>query len=146
MKAHDLASPSPTAMRVPGPLTTRVFSSLDSTKLATVGGAGGSSLLQTLESQDAGLRDLYSGRWPALLEREFVRCMPSSLAPSGNGSPDVEVAVCGGTLGILFACALQLSGHRVVDRLLAEIAAPSCGHCPILQNKRPAKGFCEANR
>ena len=26
---------------------------------------------------------------------------------------DVDVAVCGGTLGILLACALQLSGHRV---------------------------------
>lgn len=100
-------------MRLPGPLTTRVFETLPQA-LPNVGGAGGSSQLDALLAQDAALQALHQGNWPPLPQSKFVSEIPTLLcSPSGGNNVDVDVAVCGGTLGILLACALQLSGHRV---------------------------------
>ena len=75
-----------------------------------VGGAGGSSLLKNLEAQDHTLQQLFRGEWPPM-QAEFVKVVSS--APPLACDVDVDVAVCGGTLGLLLACSLQLQGHRV---------------------------------
>lgn len=99
-------------MRQPGPLTTRAFATLPSSSaLAEAGGAGGSSLLQSLVAQEQSLQSLFRGEWPTAEPPEFVLSLPA-LRPSAC-DVDVDVAVCGGTLGILVGCALQLRGHRV---------------------------------
>jgi len=99
-------------MRQPGPLTTRAFATLPSSSaLAEAGGAGGSSLLQSLVAQEQSLQSLFRGEWPTAEPPEFVLSLPA-LRPSAC-DVDVDVAVCGGTLGILVFCALQLRGHRV---------------------------------
>ena len=101
-------------MRLPGPLTIRAFSSLPrSSSLFEAGGAGGTSMLQSLEAQDRALQQLYEGAWPPRSPRQFVRSMTES-ARTGARDLEVDVAVCGGTLGLLLACTLQLKGHRVV--------------------------------
>mmetsp|Transcript_12401 Transcript_12401/g.39530 ORF Transcript_12401/g.39530 Transcript_12401/m.39530 type:complete len:273 (-) Transcript_12401:434-1252(-) len=99
-------------MRQPGPLTTRAFAALPSSSvLAEAGGAGGSSLLQSLVAQEQSLQSLFRGEWPTAEPPEFVLSLP---APRPSACDvDVDVAVCGGTLGILVGCALQLRGHRV---------------------------------
>ena len=98
-------------MRLPGPLTNRVFASLGAQ--SAVGGAGGTSQLDALLSQDAALRSVYAGV-PQPCRSDFVQRMNTLLRPeSPPADVSVDVAVCGGTLGILLACALQLSGHRV---------------------------------
>ena len=98
-------------MRVPGPLTARAFASLPAS-LSETGGAGGSSLLDSLTAQDAALRRLHGGSWPPAEPPEFVRVLQSRRATSPV-AVDVDVAVCGGTLGLILACALQLRGHSV---------------------------------
>ena len=95
-------------MRLPGPLTAQAFGAL--TTQRTVGGAGGSSLLRTLETQDLALQRLYRGEWPPA-ESEFVRTCAATRPAASD--VNVDVAVCGGTLGLLLACALQLKGHNV---------------------------------
>ena len=101
-------------MRLPGPLTIRAFSSLPrSSSLFEAGGAGGTSMLQSLEAQDRVLQQLYEGAWPPRTPVPFVRSMTES-ARTGVRDLEVDVAVCGGTLGLLLACTLQLKGHRVV--------------------------------
>ena len=94
-----------------------MFESLDQGTLSSVGGAGGTSQYDALLAQDAALRSLHNGEWkPRGAGGDmFVRRMDSLLHPSAafERCVDVDVAVCGGTLGILIACALQLSGHRV---------------------------------
>ena len=94
-----------------GPLTARVFDSLNSNALTSVGGAGGTSQLESLLKLDAELQELHAGRWPPPPTNDFVRRMDALLRPDSQDYYDV--AVCGGTLGILLACALQLQGHRV---------------------------------
>ena len=109
-------------MRIPGPLTARAFASLP-TSLSEAGGAGGSSLLDSLTAQDEALRRLHGGSWPPTEPPAFVRVLQQArpvpelcLDLPGRTHPsvvDVDVAVCGGTLGLLLACALQLRGHSV---------------------------------
>jgi len=99
-------------MRLPGPLTARAFASLPAS-LSETGGAGGSSLLDSLTAQDATLRRLHDGSWPPVEPPEFVRVLKQGRPATSPAVVDVDVAVCGGTLGLLLACALQLQGHRV---------------------------------
>ena len=100
-------------MRLPGPLTTRAFASLPPRPAVDfAGGAGGSTLLETLVQQDASLRDLYRGRWPRSVP-EMVRVSRAARPALENPALEVDVVVCGGTLGILLACALQRKGHSV---------------------------------
>ena len=100
-------------MIVPGPLTARAFASLPASPLSETGGAGGSSLLDSLTAQDAALRRLHGGSWPPAEPPEFVSVLQQARPVSNPSAVDVDVAVCGGTLGLLLACALQLQGHRV---------------------------------
>ena len=97
----------------PGPLTSRAFSSLPSTVIAAnaPGGAGGSSLLESLVEQDAALQRLFSGDWPPAKPPEFISTLERARGVTSDY--EVDVAICGGTLGILLACSLQLQGHRV---------------------------------
>ena len=97
-------------MRLPGPLTTRAFASLPAQIADAAGGAGGSSLLESLIRQDAALRDLYRGTWPPSEPPQFVRVLQTARTVH---SLDVDVCICGGTLGILLGCALQRKGHSV---------------------------------
>ena len=99
-------------MRLPGPLTARAFASLPAS-LSETGGAGGSSLLDSLTAQDATLRRLHGGSWPPVEPPEFVRVLKQARPATSPAVVDVDVAVCGGTLGLLLACALQLQGHHV---------------------------------
>ena len=106
-------------MRSPllGPLSARVFDQLAAAAPAVApGGAGGSSALDALLAQDASLRRLHAGEWPPPPPAsDFVRRAGALLRPPAPvvQLEEVDVAVCGGTLGLLLACALQLSGHRV---------------------------------
>ena len=99
-------------MRVPGPLTARAFASLPAA-LSETGGAGGSSLLDSLTAQDAALQRLHSGSWPPAEPPEFVSVLKQARPATSPADVDVDVAVCGGTLGLLLACSLQLQGHSV---------------------------------
>lgn len=99
-------------MRVPGPLTARAFASLPSSApLTEAAGAGGSSMLANLIKQDEALRKLYSGTWPPAQPPEFISVLEDARHAAAD--VNVDVAVCGGTLGIILACSLQLRGHRV---------------------------------
>ena len=102
-------------MRLPGPLTTKAFSSLPSSTIVEVGGAGGSSLLDSLTAQDAALRNLHLSEWPSKTPARFIQPHTATVRPPATSATvaTVDVAVCGGTLGLLLACALQLKGHRV---------------------------------
>lgn len=102
-------APMARGLRVPGPQTTRVFGALDKRAISSVGGAGGTSRLDSLLALDAELQQLHEGEWPRLRD-PFVRTVDEPLPAHGEA---VDVAVCGGTLGILLACALQQLGHRV---------------------------------
>ena len=89
---------------LPGPLTTRVFDQLAATTpsaAATPGGAGGSSALDALLAQDASLRRLHAGDWPppTSSSSDFVRRADALLRPAAPVDLNVDVAVCGGTLG-----------------------------------------------
>lgn len=68
-------------------------------------GAGGTTSLEALRRADAAWRSMRTRtEWGP--RPEFVRTAAEPL-----GAPaDVDVAVCGGVLGIFLACALQLQG------------------------------------
>lgn len=75
------------------------------------GGAGGSTTYEALKGADKAwfnLRNMPTGR-DAGPAPAFVR---DSSEPIGKPC-EFDVAVCGGTLGVFFACALQLAGLRV---------------------------------
>jgi lycopene cyclase CruP len=99
-------------MRTVGPLTSRAFSSLPSS-VPTAGGAGGSSQIDALIQQDAALQRLFNQEWPPAEPPRFVDDTMQSTPLGTSANYDVDVVVCGGTLGILLACSLQLQGHRV---------------------------------
>ena len=98
---------------LPGPLTTKAFAALPTS--VEVGGAGGSSLLDSLAAQDASLRRLHLSEWPPKTPARFIQPHAAKARPPASGATvaTVDVAVCGGTLGLLLACALQRQGHRV---------------------------------
>ena len=88
--------------------TRAIFDSIETDK--QTGGAGGSSSLEGLERLDAAWDGLKNGGWskpPAKLVEEHQR-QDFSLPV------EYDVAVCGGTLGIFFAFALQQRGFRTV--------------------------------
>ncbi|KAL4448357.1 hypothetical protein ABPG75_005576 [Micractinium tetrahymenae] len=91
-------------------LTERMFEQME--RNAAAGeqalGAGGVTSLEALRRADAAWRSLRTRTdWGP--RPEFVH---TTAAPLGAPA-DVDVAVCGGVLGIFLACALQLRGLRV---------------------------------
>ena len=100
--------------RWPSPIARVVFSraSRGSEGGEQAGGAGGGTTLRALERVDAA--------WAAIRnmpEGDAAGPAPSFVTESREpiGGPcDYDVAVCGGTLGILLAAALQTRGQRVV--------------------------------
>lgn len=100
-----------------GPLTRRVLESLPRAAAQfEVGGAGGKTTEDGLLAADAALQQLFHKKWPPAEPAEFVRQI-AGVRPCvvpGEASINADVAVCGGTLGILVATSLQLRGHQVV--------------------------------
>ena len=93
--------------------TRRLLTSIEGTEGEQASGAGGGTTLAALERADkawASIRHMKTGAeaGPAPV---FVVESDEELA---SASCDYDVAVCGGTLGILLAAALQHRGQRVV--------------------------------
>ena len=93
--------------------TRRLLTSIEGTEGEQASGAGGGTTLAALERADAAWRSIRHMKTgaeagPAPL---FVTESDEELA---SASCDYDVAVCGGTLGILLAAALQHRGQRVV--------------------------------
>ena len=78
------------------------------------GGLGGGTTLQALERSDAvwsSIRNMRTGDAAGAAPTFVTEC---ASAVAGFRGCDYDVAVCGGTLGILAAAALQARGQRVV--------------------------------
>lgn len=90
------------------PITTSVFSKLGD--VANTGGAGGSSTLDGLKNLDKAWNDLKNGGW----RREPIKVVVAGKGSSvENVSQRYDVVVCGGTLGIFYARAMQNLGMKV---------------------------------
>jgi hypothetical protein len=123
MRSRDVATTAisePTANTTGvSDLTRRLLEDLDAkaageqtSQAGGAGGLGGSTTLQALERTDkvwSSIRNMPTGA-AAGPTPTFVTESTSTIAPSGC---DYDVAVCGGTLGILAAAALQARGQRV---------------------------------
>eukprot|EP01031_Cornospumella_fuschlensis_P041414 gene41414-50532_t len=91
-------------------LTKSIFDKVDSSR--NVGGAGGSSTFEGLLSIDKAWTTLKNGGW-AVEPKQIVFDHQETLQIP-NSSSHYDVAVCGGTLGIFYALALQLRGYKAV--------------------------------
>jgi hypothetical protein len=100
-------------------------------------GAGGATTYEALRRADAAWCDLRTRRvWGP--RPEFVRTTGQKL----EAAPEVDVAVCGGTLGIFLACSLQQRGENgcnccgaclgVPFIMLAAVMFTLCGPAPNL--------------
>jgi hypothetical protein len=98
-------------------------------------GAGGATTYEALRRADAAWRDLRTRRvWGP--RPEFVRTTGQKL----EAAPEVDVAVCGGTLGIFLACSLQQRGGR---NLTCCKAAKLAMACPLYRFQRQSC-ICQA--
>eukprot|EP01039_Chlorochromonas_danica_P003675 gene3675-4021_t len=95
-------------------LTKTIFDKLQ--KVEGVGGSGGSSSYAALKGMDSAWKALKGGGW-AKASPQIVFDVSAAEAPA-QVTP-FDVIVCGGTLGIFYAAALQRRGFRVavVERL-----------------------------
>lgn len=95
---------------MPAPRTRRLLATLpvDPDAPGGAGGAGSWEALQRADASWAAMRGLAEPP-PA---GEFVRRLRGSRLPSGP--PTFDVAVCGGTLGVVYAAALAATGLSVV--------------------------------
>ena len=93
--------------------TRRLLTSIEGTEGEQASGAGGGTTLAALERADAAWRSIRHMKTGAEAGPPpvFVTESDEELA---SASCDYDVAVCGGTLGILLAAALQHRGQRVV--------------------------------
>ena len=93
--------------------TRRLLTSIEGTEGEQASGAGGGTTLAALERADAAWRSIRHMKTGAEAGPApvFVTESDEELA---SASCDYDVAVCGGTLGILLAAALQHRGQRVV--------------------------------
>ena len=95
--------------------TKNIFESMDISKQKQVGGAGGSSSLEGLINMDRGWSNLRDGSWsktpPTIVHENYD-------AKSISNAPKYDVVVCGGTLGVFYAAALQIAGYKtcIVER------------------------------
>ena len=97
----------------PSVLTKQIFEKMQAEVQA--GGAGGSSSLDGLIGLERSWQHLKNGGWktnPATIVYEHQTQCPN------NKASDFDVVICGGTLGIFFAAALQKMGIKtcVVER------------------------------
>lgn len=93
-----------------GSLTKTIFDRISAKERQTqqTGGAGGSVSYTGLLALDQAWNQLKSGAW-AQTPRPIVFSKDETLSTS----PDFDVVVCGGTLGIFYAAALQAKGKKV---------------------------------
>lgn len=94
------------------PETSRTYEIMKAISTRESGGAGGGTSWETLMRLDAAWEATRSTKGgDAGPAPQFVKEMTTeSIA---EGGPQYDVVVCGGTIGIVFACALQLRGYRV---------------------------------
>ena len=93
--------------------TRRLLTSIEGTEGEQASGAGGGTTLAALERADAAWRSIRHMKTGAEAGPAPVFVTESDEALA-SASCDYDVAVCGGTLGILLAAALQHRGQRVV--------------------------------
>ena len=114
---EDAATPSERTREILTRLERRNESSATSSTTAL--GAGGRTTLAALESLDAAWSRVRRGEYPPKPATPFVKTSSGNGASSADDtSVTFDVVVCGGTLGILVATALQRRGAKtcVVER------------------------------
>ncbi|KAJ1423374.1 hypothetical protein B484DRAFT_331703, partial [Ochromonadaceae sp. CCMP2298] len=92
----------------PSALTVKYFERVDQVEAA--GGAGGSSSLRGLQGLENAWEKLKNGGWQ-VEPGKVVDASREGVAKGGQAQYDI--AVCGGTLGIFYATAMQRLGYRV---------------------------------
>ena len=107
-----LISSRPSRLHALSDRAQRMFESILENE-SQVGGAGGSSTLEGLYGLDRAWRRLKGGGW-----RDPAPEMVHSHDSSAGKTPDFDVVVCGGTLGIFYALALQRLNFKtcVIER------------------------------
>ena len=96
------------------PAKTKNIFDLLKQKEEQVGGAGGSSSLQGLLSMNSGWEKLKAGGWAQIPATIVSEMSPGKEAPASKADdgPVYDVVVCGGTLGVFHAIALQAMGYK----------------------------------
>lgn len=96
--------------------TRKYFDRIISTE-GTVGGAGGSSTLDGLIRLDKSWSNIKSGGWKNKSQTEIVSRKPQ-FETRVLSDLHFDVTVCGGTLGIFYALALQAKGYKtcIIER------------------------------
>jgi hypothetical protein len=92
----------------PSARTVKFFEGVDQVEAA--GGAGGSSSLRGLQGLENAWDKLKNGGW-AQTPMQVVDA--SREVEAKGGQAQFDIAVCGGTLGVFYATALQRLGYRV---------------------------------
>ena len=119
LRAYCRSAPASAPPAAVSDRTRRLLASVAGSE-SGAGGAGGGTTLAALERADAvwsAIRNMRVGPDAPPAPPPFVTESPASTvgaASSSSGTTTYDVAVCGGTLGILLACALQARGQRVV--------------------------------
>ncbi|CAK0769871.1 hypothetical protein CVIRNUC_003711 [Coccomyxa viridis] len=85
-----------------------MFRMMNESSSSQAGGAGGGTTLTALRKADEAWKRLRTAEMTGPAP-QFVREVPTPLP----GTATYDVVMCGGTLGIFLACALQLKGLRV---------------------------------
>jgi flavin-dependent dehydrogenase len=93
------------------PKTEKIFTSIASPAAQTLG-AGGTSTLDGLKRLDAGWSALKNGSWKKT-PMKIVEDKSENVCLFGSNKPEFDVVVCGGTLGVFYAAALQKMGKKV---------------------------------
>jgi 2-polyprenyl-6-methoxyphenol hydroxylase-like FAD-dependent oxidoreductase len=91
-------------------ITKSVFDKLDAVKRVDVGGAGGASTYSSLVNLDKAWDVLKNGGW-ATTPKQII--FEHSEQTAQLATEHFDVIVCGGTLGIFYAAALQSIGYKV---------------------------------
>lgn len=100
------------AEREPLSTSSRTYEILSKIKRSDDSAGAGSSIdVEGLKRLDAAWEGVRTGAWSSGPAPQFISEVESPVL--GGASPEFDVAVAGGTMGIFMACALQLRGFRV---------------------------------
>jgi len=100
----------------PSQLTKEIFEK--SSQLESSGGAGGSSSLKGLINLETTWQGLKSGDWKKppkqiVYDKSADDLMATSDYSQSTSAMDYDIIICGGTLGIFYAVAMQQLGYKV---------------------------------